>query len=77
MRVKGPTIGGDGAIGSLISSSNGHQQGRVEPSPILVAAFQIKISWPGKTRFMSEHGRLAGTGFKPDINDVCLFAELG
>ena len=74
--VERPAIGGDRAIGSLVAGADGAQQGRMEPSAVLVAAFEIEIGGPGQAGFVAEHGGVAASGLEPDIQNVRLFCEL-
>ena len=56
--------------------AHGAEQGRLEPSAVLVAAFEVEVAGPrvfGLGRYESE---IAGTGFEPDVEDVSFFFEL-
>src|SRR5439155_11718084 len=47
----------------------------MEPSAVLVAAFEIEISREGQVRFLAKDGGIARAGLEPDIDDVGFFPE--
>src|SRR5450755_2938301 len=49
----------------------------MEPSAMLVAAFEIKIGGPGHIRLVPKHGGVARPRFEPHVEDVRFLLELG
>ncbi len=60
----------DGAVGRCLAGAFGHQQRAVEPAAMLVGAFQIEICREGEIGTGFQHGRPAGAGVKPDIENI-------
>jgi hypothetical protein len=53
-------------------------QARIEPAAILIAAFQIDVSWEAErlaTRF--KHSNATRTGIKPNVENIGLFSKIG
>jgi len=55
--------------------AHGAEQGRLEPSAILVAAFEIKIGRPGITRLVVNKSQIARARFQPHVEDVSFLLE--
>src|ERR1700734_3222697 len=56
--------------------AHGAVQGSLETSPILVAAFEIKIGRPGITRLVVNKSQIARARFQPHVEDVTFLLEL-
>src|SRR5208283_3262843 len=75
--VERPAGGRDATIGRPTLRPNRTEQGRVKPSAMLITAFQVEISRPGKSWLAAQHRCLARTRLEPHVNNVHLLAELG
>src|SRR3974390_1666641 len=75
--VERPAIGGDCTIWRAALGAHSAEQGRVEPSAILVAALEVEVGRPGKAWLVAQDGRVARTRLEPHIDDVHLLAEPG
>ena len=73
--VEGPAVGHHHAVGRSSPRAHGAEQRRMEPSAVLVAAFEIEISREGQVRFLAKDGGIARAGLEPDIDDVGFFPE--
>src|SRR5207244_5857068 len=73
--IQGPAIGCDHTVRSLVTSADGAEQGRMKPSAVLVAAFEVKVGGPGKIGFVAEHGGMAATRFEPNVENVSFFGK--
>ena len=49
----------------------------MKPTPILIAALQINVGWPGQVWVSSQDHVMADTGIEPDIQDIGFLAEIG
>ncbi len=82
--VQRPAVGGNLLEGRAVVHSDGAEQRRHEPSAMLVASLGVEVGagiWiAGDLLHVGvevEDGVGAGTGLEPNIEDVCLLAELG
>ena len=75
--IKGIAVGQDGTVRSLTRRGNACQKGRLEPATMLVAAFKVQVSRPGKTGEMVEDSAMGRPGVKPNIHDVRFLTEVG
>src|ERR1700674_5915076 len=48
----------------------------MEPSAVLVAAFEIKIAGPRQVRLVAKDGGMARSRLEPDVENVSLFSKL-
>ena len=64
------------AIGRCALGRDGAEQGRLEPSAMLIAALEVQVGGPGKSRLAAQHRRLARSRLEPHVDDVHLLAEL-
>ena len=69
-------MGQNGLIGCPIARTHCRQEGTVEPSAVLIAAFQVKVGGPSQVRPLLKHGRMAHSGIKPHIENVGFFYEV-
>ena len=76
MLVEGPATGCDHLVGCVVADGYGCEERGVELAAMLVAAFGVEVGGGVKFGFEVEDGVPACAGFKPDVEDVGLFAEL-
>ena len=57
--------------------SAGSFQRGLEPTAVLIRAFQVQVSWPRQFRTLVEHGKMGGTRIEPDVQSIGKFAVLG
>src|SRR5260370_41620423 len=80
--VEGPAVGDHAFVRGLVLDSYRHKQRAVEPSTVLVGAFEIDIggtpilSRPDQTIFWRGNCEVGGARIRPDIGNVVLFAPL-
>ena len=63
-------------VGGAPTSGYRGEQGGVEPTSVLVAAFEVKIRPPAQAAIQLDHAGMADAGVKPDIQDIFLFGKL-
>src|SRR5215471_17848279 len=60
----------DLSIGSLPVQRDARQQGRLEPSPMLICGFDIDICGPAESFVLPENCFMTNSGIDPDIKRV-------
>ncbi len=74
--VERPSAGCDHAIGSAAFVADGAEQGRMEPSAVLVAAFEIQIGGPGQVRLVTKDSGVARSRLEPHVENVGFLFKL-
>ena len=59
LRIERPAVRRHAAIGRSAFCAHGAEQGRVEPSAMLVAALEVEVGRPGQSGLVSKHCRMA------------------
>ncbi len=63
-------------IGCLAFTGNGCEKGGLEPTAVLVSAFQIQIRRPFEIRTGFQHRRVGRAGIKPNVHNVFFFSKM-
>ena len=66
-------------VGRVVVHGASGKQRRVEPAAVLVMAFEVQVSRPGRLRCMAvaQHVVMRGAGVKPDVQDVGALEVVG
>ena len=73
-----PTVGQNSLVRSLrlAASTDGSQQRGLEPSAVLIRAFQIQIGRPNVFILILHHRKVRGAGVKPTVQSIGLLHEV-
>ena len=75
--VERPARGHHTVVGRSAARAHGAEQGRLKPSAVLVAAFEIKIGGPGIAGLVVDQSQIAGAGLEPHVENIGLALEGG
>ena len=69
------TMGKNGFVRSFAFSGNGDGKGGVEPTSVLVAAFEVKIDIAVDIGVFADHCGKGGAAVEPNVHDIGFFGE--
>lgn len=73
--VEGKAMGEDGFIGGGAASGHGDEKTGVEPSAVLVGAFEVELRRGVEFGAIFKNGNVGGAAIEPDIEDIRFFFD--
>ena len=70
-----PTVSADILVRSNAFPSNRGQQRGLEPTAVLVSAFQVQIAWPSQIVTGGQNSSMGCTGVEPNVHNIGFFTE--